>query len=59
MADLLVGMTLKEAKRLDDALLHLKNSYSLIKANKPFKRLHHWQLLNKPQGMCLQLHHAC
>jgi tetratricopeptide (TPR) repeat protein len=40
MADLLVGMTLKEAKRLDDALLHLKNSYSLIKANKPFKRLY-------------------
>ena len=40
MADLLMGMTLKEAKRLDDALSHLKNSYSHLKANKPFKRLY-------------------
>ena len=40
MADLLEGITLKEAKRFDDALLHLKNSFSKIKANKPFKRLY-------------------
>jgi tetratricopeptide (TPR) repeat protein len=40
MADLLMGMTLKEAKRLDDALLHFKNSYSHVKVNKLFKRLY-------------------
>lgn len=40
MSDLLVGITLKEAKRLDDALLHLNNSFSNIKANRPFKRLY-------------------
>jgi len=40
MSDLLVGITLKEAKRLDDALLHLKDSFSNIKVNKPFKRLY-------------------
>ena len=40
MADLLLGMTLKEAKRLDDALLHFKNSYSHVKVNKLFKRLY-------------------
>ena len=40
MSDLLVGITLKEAKRLDDALLYLKDSFSNIKANKPFKRLY-------------------
>lgn len=40
MADLLVGMALKEARRLDDALIHLNNSYSFIKANKTFKRLY-------------------
>lgn len=40
MADLLVGMALKEAERLDDALLHFNHSYSFIKANKPFKRLY-------------------
>jgi tetratricopeptide (TPR) repeat protein len=40
MADLLEGITLKEAKRFDDALLHLKNSFSKIKANKSFKRLY-------------------
>ena len=40
MADLLKGITLKEAKRFDDALVHFRNSFSLIKANKPFKRLY-------------------
>jgi len=40
MADLLEGITLKEAKRFDDALLHLKNSFSKIKGNKSFKRLY-------------------
>ena len=40
MADLLEGITLKEAKRFDDALLHLKSSFLNIKTSKPFKRLY-------------------
>jgi tetratricopeptide (TPR) repeat protein len=40
MSVLLEGITLKEAKRFDDALLHLNNSFSNIKANRPFKRLY-------------------
>ena len=40
MADLLQGITLKEAKRFDDALSHLKNSLLHIGPNKPFKRLY-------------------
>ena len=40
MADLLEGITLKEEKRFDDALLHLKSSFSNIKTSKPFKRLY-------------------
>jgi len=39
MADLLEGITLKEAKRFDDALLHLNNSFSHVKTSKPFMRL--------------------
>jgi len=40
MADLLEGITLKEAKRFDDALSQLKSSFSNIKTSKPFKRLY-------------------
>ena len=40
MADLLFGMTLKEAKNIDQALLHFKNSYTSLKLFKPFKRLY-------------------
>ena len=40
MADLLEGITLKEANKLDEALLHLKNSISRTQTNKSFKRLY-------------------
>ena len=40
MADLLEGITLKEANKLDEALLHLKNSILRTQPNKVFKRLY-------------------
>jgi tetratricopeptide (TPR) repeat protein len=40
MADLLEGITLKEANKLDEALLHLKNAISRTHTNKSFKRLY-------------------
>ena len=40
MADLLEGITLKEANKLDEALLHLKSSISRTQTNKTFKRLY-------------------
>lgn len=40
MANLLEGITLKEANKLDEALLHLKNSISHTQSNKTFKRLY-------------------
>ena len=40
MANLLEGITLKEANKLDEALLHLKNSISRTQTNKSFKRLY-------------------
>ena len=40
MADLLEGITLKEANKLDEALLHLKSSISRSQTNKTFKRLY-------------------
>ena len=40
MADLLEGITLKEANKLDEALLHLKNAISRTQTNKSFKRLY-------------------
>ena len=40
MADLLEGITLKEANKLDEVLLHLKNSISRTQTNKAFKRLY-------------------
>ncbi|MGI9130721.1 MAG: hypothetical protein ACR2IC_03420 [Candidatus Methylopumilus sp.] len=40
MADLLEGITLKEANKLDKALLHLKNAISRTQTNKSFKRLY-------------------
>jgi len=40
MADLLEAITLKEANKLDEALLHLRNSISRAQTNKTFKRLY-------------------
>ena len=40
MADLLEGITLKEANKLDEALLHFKNAISRSETNKSFKRLY-------------------
>ena len=40
MADLLEGITLKEANKLDEAILPLKNSISRTQTNKSFKRLY-------------------
>ena len=40
MADLLEGVSLKKANKLDEALLHFKNSISRAQANKTFKRLY-------------------
>jgi tetratricopeptide (TPR) repeat protein len=39
MADLFEGITLKEANKLDEALLNFKNSISRTDVNKTFKRL--------------------
>ena len=40
MANLLEGITLKEANKLDEALLHLKNSIARTQPNKTFRRLY-------------------
>jgi len=40
MADLLEGVSLKKANKLDEALLHFKNSISRADINKTFKRLY-------------------
>lgn len=40
MADLLEGITLKESKKFDEAILHLKNSLSHTQINKTFRRLY-------------------
>ena len=40
MANLLEGITLKEANKLDEALLHLKNSIERTQPNKTFRRLY-------------------
>ena len=40
MANLLEGITLKEANKLDEALLHLKNSIARTQTNKTFRRLY-------------------
>jgi tetratricopeptide (TPR) repeat protein len=40
MADLLLGITLKESNKLDEALLHLKSSISRTQTSKTFKRLY-------------------
>jgi len=40
MADLLEGISLKEANKFDEALLHFKNAISRAQGNRTFKRLY-------------------
>lgn len=40
MADLLEGVSLKKANKLDEALLHFKNSIARTQPNKTFRRLY-------------------